>query len=114
MCRQKGPILHSLEARFYFADPTDLGLLWRSKEARPWAIFHLTPAFDKLPRLRPCAKVDMVKHLLFQTIRLKGDLGFHVKQVCRMVDKCRCFSLQVGDLNATADLLKETLARPAV
>lgn len=96
--------------RFYFADPTDLGLLWRSKEALPWAIFHLTPAFDKLPRLEPCAKVDMAKHLLFQTIRLAGDFGFHVMQVCRLLDKCRCFSLQVGGLNDTADLLKETLA----
>jgi hypothetical protein len=100
--------------RFYFADPTDLGLHWRSEEARPWAIFHLTPAFDQPPRLDPCAKVDMVKHLLFQTIRLTGDFGFHVKQVCRMVDKCLCFSLQVGELNATADLLKEALVRPAV
>ena len=95
--------------RFYFADPTDLGLHWRSEEALPWAIFHLTPAFDKPPRLESCAKVDMAKHLLFQTIRLAGDFGFHVMQVCRLLDKCRCFSLQVGELNDTADLLKETL-----
>ena len=52
----------------------------------------------------------MAKHLLFQTIKLAGDFGFHVMQVCRLLDKCRCFSLQVGELNATADLLKETLA----
>ena len=63
----------------YFADLTDLGLLWRSKEARPWVIFHLTPAIDKLPRLEPYAKVDMVKHFLFQTIRLAGP-GFWLKK----------------------------------
>jgi hypothetical protein len=31
-------------------------------------------------------------------------------QVCRLLDKCRCFSLQVGELNDTADLLKGALA----
>jgi hypothetical protein len=73
-------------------------------------VFHLTPAFTQPPRLQPCAKVEMAKQLLLQTLNLAGDLGRPVTQVCRLVDACRCYSLRVGGLEATAALLKRALA----
>jgi|GEM_PF-2955299 len=96
--------------RFYFADPTDFGLPWRSRTERPWAVFHLTPAFEQAPLLQPCAKVEMAKQLMLQTVNLAGDLGRHVAQVCRLLETCRCYSLRVGGLDATAALLQKTLA----
>lgn len=96
--------------RFYFADPTDFGLPWRSRNAQPWAVFHLTPAFDRPPQLRPCAKVTMAKQLMLHTLNLAGDLGQQLAQVCRLVDTCRCYSLRVGGLAASAALLKKTLS----
>jgi hypothetical protein len=96
--------------QLYFADPTDFGLPWRSRAARPWAVFHLTPAFKKPPVMQPCPKVEMAKQLMMQTVNLAGDLGRHVAHVCRLVGTCRCYSLRVGGLEATAALLKKTLA----
>ncbi len=96
--------------QLYFADPTDFGLPWRSRAGRPWAVFHLTPAFDQAPLIKPCAKVEMAKQLMMQTLQLTGDLGRHVAQVCRLVASCKCYSLRVGGLDATAALLKKTLA----
>ena len=96
--------------QLYFADPTDFGLPWRSREAPPWAVFYLTPAFKRAPVMQPCPKVEMAKQLMLQTVNLAGDLGRHVEQVCRLVGACRCYSLRVGGLEATAALLKKTLA----
>ena len=96
--------------QFYFADPTDFGLPWRSRVDRPWAVFHLTPVFDQAPLVQPCAKVEMAKQLMLQTLHLAGGLGRQAAQVCRLVENCKCYSLRVGGLDATAALLKKTLA----
>jgi len=96
--------------QLYFADPTDFGLPWRSRAGRPWAVVHLTPAFDQVPLIKPCAKVEMAKQLMMQTLNLASDLGRHVAQVCQLVANCKCYSLRVGGLDATAALLKKALA----
>ena len=95
--------------RLFFADPTDFGLPWHNRTGQPQAIFHLTPAFDQPPWLEPCPKVDMAKYLLLQTQNMAGDLGQHIARLCRLLENCRCYSLRVGALDATADLLKKTL-----
>ena len=96
--------------RLWFVDPTDFGLRWRSRTGRPSAIFHLTPAFDQPPLVQACSKVEMAKHLLLQTQNMTGDISRHIAQVCRLLHVCRTYSLRVGALDATAKLLRETLA----
>ena len=95
---------------FYFADPTDFGLAWHTEKSLPQAILYLHSSFNGTPRLESCTKVDMAKHLLCQTINLTGDLGSNVKKICHLLEDCRCFSLQVGMLDQTAELVKEALA----
>ena len=109
VCAAKRSYPGFFSGRLYFADPTDFGRPWRSRQDRPWAIFNLTPAFDQPPCVQPCPKVDMAKYLLLQTINLSGNFGGHVAQVCRFLETCRCYSLRVGGLDATARLLQETL-----
>lgn len=112
LCKNKRAYPGFYGGRFYFLDPTDAGMRWRSREDQPWAVFHLTPSFDEPPQVRPCAKVEMAKHLLLQAINLSGDFGAHVAEVCRLLETCRCYSLRVGELGATAELVKAVLAEP--
>ena len=110
VCKTKHSYPDYSSGRFFFADPTDFGLAWHSRKSLPQAIFHLHSPFNKTPRMETCTKVDMAKHLLCQTINLTGDLGWHVQKICHLIEDCRCFSLRVGMLDQTAELVKEALA----
>jgi hypothetical protein len=95
--------------RFYPLDPAELGYAWASADASPAAIFHLEPAFDGPPALTPIAQIEMVKRLMCQTLAGQRDVGRQAADICSIVRGTPCFSLRVGDLDATSALVQRTV-----
>ncbi|MDD3518460.1 MAG: hypothetical protein PHQ14_08930 [Chromatiales bacterium] len=108
-CRGKPRLQLRWDNDFYPLDPTDLGHDWRSVDARPAAIFFLTPAFDAPPAIEPMAQIDMVRELMQQVIGIDQTIGRQARDVCALVRGTPCFGLRVGDLDATAARVCETL-----
>lgn len=95
---------------FHPLDPADIGLAWRSADARPAAIMHLTPAFAWPASLEAIPQIDMVKRLFLQAAGDDMDFGRQAASICGVVRAVPTFALRVGNLDETADIV-ETLVR---
>lgn len=95
---------------FRFADPTVFGGPWRTWAAPASAIVVLEPAFGGASTVEPCQKVEMVRHLLFQTLNLAQASEDRVAELADVVRGCACLRLRLGDLGQAADALFEAAA----
>lgn len=91
---------------FFPLDVADLGIPWRSADARPSAIVHLTPAFDEPPAVTPIAQIESVRRLMHEA--QIGDLAFgrQAGDICGVVRGVPCFEVRVGPIDATAEEIR--------
>lgn len=100
---------------FRFFDPTDLGRPWRVRRAPVDAVFTIESNFGGPSTVEPCPKIDMVRHLLFQTVNLSGRPGPQLAELTRFVNDVAAFRLRLGDLDQAAAAVTAILEKlPAV
>lgn len=87
---------------FRFFDPTDLGRPWRVRRAPVDAVFTIESNFGGASTVEVCPKIDMVRHLLFQTVNLSGRPGPQLAELTRFVNGVAAYRLRLGDLDEAA------------
>ena len=97
-------------ARFFFFDPTDVGMSWDIFPGRVDAIFCLSPKHSQPSRMRACSKSRAVEKLLRGVENFGPQTRLRFGDLCRMVDRAACFDLDVGDLDCAATLVSKTLS----
>ncbi len=110
-CEHKPLLRHWNGAKFHLLDPEALGHGWRSARARPAAIFHLEPRFDGAPRVEPIPGIEMVKRLMCQTLDQAAHIGDQAREICALVRGTPCYALEVGRLDETVALVRDTVER---
>lgn len=103
------PLRHPEIGPFRFFDPTDLGRPWRVEAAPAAAVFVVESAFGSASRVDPCAKVDLIRHLLFQTINLSRDPGTELRQLSTLSGSTAAFRLRLGDLDGAVRAVADAL-----
>ena len=96
---------------FRFFDPTDLGRPWRVRRAPVDAVFTIESNFDGASSVEPCPKIDMVRHLLFQTVNLSERPGTQLAELTRFVNGVAAFRLRLGDLDEAAAAVTAVLEK---
>ncbi len=104
------PREHPVIGPFRFCDPTDLGRPWNVGFAPAAAVFILEPGFGGASVVSPCPKVDLVRHLLFQTVNLSDAPGREIREISLLADAAAAFRLKVGDLAGAVREIETALA----
>lgn len=108
------PREHPVIGPFRFCGPTDLGRPWSVNLAPADAVFMLEPDFGGASVVSPCPKVDLVRHLLFQTVNLSTTPGREIREISQLADSAAAFRLRVGDLTGAVRAIEAVLdALPA-
>ena len=101
---------HPVIGPFRFCDPIDLGRPWNVGFSPATAVFILEPGFGGASIVTPCAKVDLVRHLLFQTMNLSAEPGREIREISLLADSAAAFRLRVGDLAEAVREIEAALA----
>jgi hypothetical protein len=96
---------------FRFFDPTDLGRSWRVRRGPVDAVFTIESNFGGASSVEPCPKIDMVRHLLFQTVNLSGRPGPQLAELTRFVNDVAAFRLRLGDIDEAAAAVTAVLEK---
>lgn len=104
------PREHPVIGPFRFCDPTDLGRPWSVSCAPAAAVFILEPGFGGKSVVSPCAKVDLVRFLLFQTVNLPAEPGREIREVSQLAAGVVGFRVKVGDLAGAIREVETALA----
>lgn len=105
LCRREHPEI----GPFRFFDPSDLGQTWNVGFAPAAAVFILESGFGGPSIVTPCAKVDAVRHLLFQTMNLSGEPSRELREISLLAGKVNAFRLKVGELAEAIRVIEAAL-----
>jgi hypothetical protein len=94
---------------FRFLDPGDLGREWKTGEGPAAAVFFIEPNFGGPSSVEPMAKIDMVRHLLFQTVNLGERPGGHIGELTGFVGDIGAWRLRLGDLHGAVEGVRAAL-----
>lgn len=98
---------HPVIGPFRFSDPTDFGRPWSVGLSPVAAVFTLTPDFGGSSVVSPCARVELARRLLFQTVNLSSEPRREIREVTQLAAAAGCFHLKVGDLaGAVREIVK--------
>lgn len=95
---------------FRFLDPGDLGRGWKAGEGPAAAVFFIEPNFGGPSSVEPMAKIDMVRHLLFQTVNLGEKPGGHIAELTAFVGDIGAWRLRLGDLDGAVEGVRTALS----
>lgn len=94
---------------FRFLDPGDIGRDWKTGEGSAAAVFFIEPNFGGPSSVEGMGKIDMVRHLLFQTVNLGEKPGAHIGELTSFVGAIEAYRLRLGDLDGAADAVLAAL-----
>lgn len=88
-------------------DPKNLGHPWRIARMPIKAVFYLDPEFSGKSRIYPCAKVDMVRHVMGQCSPPLSQRKGWIGDLCTLINDATVHILTVGDLDSAALVIRE-------
>jgi len=93
------------DRRLFAFDPAEAGFDWRIDTGRVEAIFFLEQNHGGQTRLVPCPKVEMVQHVVSQSILPAHARGRWIAEVAAVVDQARTYVLYNGEPSESAAMI---------